>query len=148
MWLFVRRLFVSGFFSRSASFTLARVPALGQTAVHALRKRVKRFNSESGYYASVGIIDARREYLSEKNVKILLVQLQQALAEGGAVDDETLAMAKKLDKEISAYIASAENVNSPVLDDAIALEARFAANHPVAERLIRELIDSLGRIGI
>lgn len=86
--------------------------------------------------------------MSEKNVKILLVQLQQALAEGGAVDDETLAMAKKLDKEISAYIASAENVNSPVLDDAIALEARFAANHPVAERLIRELIDSLGRIGI
>ncbi len=57
-------------------------------------------------------------------------------------------MAKKLDKEISAFIASAEDVNSPVLEDAIALEARFAANHPVAERVIRELIDSLGRIGI
>lgn len=86
--------------------------------------------------------------MSENNVKNLLMQLQQALAEGGAVDDETLAMAKKLDREISAFIASAEDVNSPVLDDAIALEARFAANHPVAERLIRELIDSLGRIGI
>ncbi len=86
--------------------------------------------------------------MSENNVKNLLIQLQKALAEGAAVDDETLAMAKKLDKEISAFIASAEDVNSPVLDDAIALEARFAANHPVAERVIRELIDSLGRIGI
>ncbi len=86
--------------------------------------------------------------MSENNVKNLLVQLHQALAEGGAVDEETLAMAKKLDREISAFIASAEDVNSPVLEDAIALEARFAANHPVAERVIRELIDSLGRIGI
>lgn len=86
--------------------------------------------------------------MSENNVKNLLVQLRQALAEGGAVDEETLEMAKKLDKEISAFIASAEDVNSPVLEDAIALEARFAANHPVAERVIRELIDSLGRIGI
>ncbi len=86
--------------------------------------------------------------MSENNVKNLLVQLHQALAEGGAVDEETLAMAKKLDKEISAFIAFAEDVNSPVLEDAIALEARFAANHPVAERVIRELIDSLGRIGI
>ncbi len=86
--------------------------------------------------------------MSENNVKNLLVQLHQALAEGGAVDEETLAMAKELDKEISAFIASAEDVNSPVLEDAIALEARFAANHPVAERVIRELIDSLGRIGI
>lgn len=86
--------------------------------------------------------------MSENNVKNLLLQLQQALAEGGAVDDETLALVKKLDKEINAFIASAEDVNSPELDDAIALEARFAVNHPVAERLIRELIDSLGRIGI
>lgn len=86
--------------------------------------------------------------MSENNIKNLLLQLQQALAEGETVDDETLAMAKKLDREINAFIASAEDVNSPELDDAIALEARFAVNHPVAERLIRELIDSLGRIGI
>jgi hypothetical protein len=35
-----------------------------------------------------------------------------------------------------------------VLDDAIALEAVFAASHPVAEKIIRELINSLSRIGI
>jgi hypothetical protein len=35
-----------------------------------------------------------------------------------------------------------------VLDDAIALEASFAAEYPVAEKIIRELINSLSRIGI
>lgn len=89
----------------------------------------------------------RREYLSE-NIKNLLNQLQKALAETEQVDEETLDMVKKLDQDIDTFIDSAEDVNSPVLDDAIALEARFAANHPVAERIIRELIDSLGRIGI
>lgn len=83
-----------------------------------------------------------------ENIKNLLNQLQKALAETEQVDDETLEMVKKLDNDIETFIASAEDVNSPVLDDAIALEARFAANHPVAERIIRELIDSLGRIGI
>lgn len=92
-------------------------------------------------------IGMRREYLSE-NIKDLLSQLQKALAETEHVDDETLDMVRKLDKDIDTFIDSAEDVNSPVLDDAIALEARFAANHPVAERIIRELIDSLGRIGI
>jgi hypothetical protein len=34
------------------------------------------------------------------------------------------------------------------LENAIALEARFAATHPVAERILRELIAVLGRMGI
>ncbi|MDP1930140.1 MAG: DUF4404 family protein [Gammaproteobacteria bacterium] len=102
---------------------------------------------EMRFILSLNSIGIGREYLSE-NIKNLLNQLQKALAETEQVDDETLEMVKKLDNDIETFIASAEDVNSPVLDDAIALEARFAANHPVAERIIRELIDSLGRIGI
>jgi len=34
------------------------------------------------------------------------------------------------------------------MDDVVALEARFAANYPVAEKIVRELVDSLSRIGI
>ena len=55
---------------------------------------------------------------------------------------------KQLDGDIEQWLEAAADVNSPVMEDAIALEARFAANHPVAERLIREVIDTLGRIGI
>lgn len=46
-----------------------------------------------------------------------------------------------LDPETDAAVGS-------MLDDAIALEARFAATHPTAEKIVRELINSLSRIGI
>jgi hypothetical protein len=41
-----------------------------------------------------------------------------------------------------------ESDSASMLDDAIALEARFAASHPVAEKTIRELINTLSKIGI
>ncbi len=86
--------------------------------------------------------------MSQERIKALLQQLQQELANTTAVDAETLAQVKQLDSDIDQWIEDAEDVNSPIMEDAIALEARFAANHPVAERLIREVIDTLARIGI
>lgn len=86
--------------------------------------------------------------MSQERIKALLQQLQQELANTTAVDAETLAQVKQLDSDIDQWIEEAEDVNSPIMEDAIALEARFAANHPAAERLIREVIDTLARIGI
>jgi cob(I)alamin adenosyltransferase len=86
--------------------------------------------------------------MSQERIKALLQQLQQELASTTTVDADTLAQVKRLDSDIDQWIEDAEDVNSPIMEDAIALEARFAANHPVAERLIREVIDTLGRIGI
>ena len=86
--------------------------------------------------------------MSQDRIKTLLQQLQQELAKTTTVDAETLAQVKQLDSDIDQWIEDAEDVNSPIMEDAIALEARFAANHPVAERLIREVIDTLARIGI
>ena len=77
-----------------------------------------------------------------------MAQLQKELGTGEKLDSETLELVKQLDKNVDSLIESSENNNAPVMDDAIALEARFAATHPVAERLVRELIDTLGRIGI
>jgi hypothetical protein len=86
--------------------------------------------------------------MSQEKIKALLQELQQELSETTQVDADTLALVKQLDSDIDQWLEAAEDVNSPVMEDAIALEARFAANHPVAERLIREVIDTLGRIGI
>jgi hypothetical protein len=86
--------------------------------------------------------------LSQDKVKSLLLELQHELSRTEEVDPETLGLFRKLERDIDEFIESAENVNSPLLDDAIALEAQFAVRHPVAERLIREVIDTLGRIGI
>jgi hypothetical protein len=86
--------------------------------------------------------------MSQEKIKALLQELQQELSETTQVDADTLVLVKQLDSDIEQWLEAAEDVNSPVMEDAIALEARFAANHPVAERLIREVIDTLGRIGI
>jgi proline dehydrogenase len=86
--------------------------------------------------------------MNQEKIKALLQELQQELSGPAQVDADTLALVKQLDSDIEQWLAAAEDVNSPLMEDAIALEARFAANHPVAERLIREVIDTLGRIGI
>lgn len=86
--------------------------------------------------------------MNQDKLRNLLAQLHKELAEGEDLDRETLVLVKQLDKRVDAMIESAESKNAPIMDDAIALEARFAATHPVAERLVRELIDTLGRIGI
>ncbi len=86
--------------------------------------------------------------MNQEKIKALLQELQQELSETTQVDADTLALVKQLDSDIDQWLEAAEDANSPVMEDAIALEARFAANHPVAERLIREVIDTLGRIGI
>lgn len=86
--------------------------------------------------------------MNQDKLRQLLAQLQEELAHDAALDNETLLLLKQLDRNVDALIASAQDVNAPVMDDAIALEARFAATHPVAERLLREFIDTLSRIGI
>ncbi len=86
--------------------------------------------------------------MNQEKIKALLQELQQELSGATQVDADTLALVKQLDSDIEQWLEAAEDVNSPLMEDAIALEARFAANHPVAERLIREVIDTLGRIGI
>jgi hypothetical protein len=91
---------------------------------------------------------ARSDELNQDKIRSLLAQLQKELDNGATLDNETIALLKKLDRNVDAMIESAGSDNAPALDDAIALEARFAADHPVAERVLRELIDTLGKMGI
>lgn len=85
--------------------------------------------------------------MNQDKVKRLLEELRAELSDTDMLDDETRALAEKVDRDIDELV-EASQPNSPELDDAIALEARFAATHPVAERIMRELIATLGRIGI
>ncbi|MGM0633358.1 MAG: DUF4404 family protein [Pseudomonadota bacterium] len=86
--------------------------------------------------------------MSEKKIRELLDELDRELSRNEELDEETVEAVRRLDQDIDEVIRSSEQKNSPVMDDAIALEARFAATHPVAERLVRELINALGRMGI
>lgn len=85
--------------------------------------------------------------MNQDKVKRLLEELRAELSNTETLDEDTRELAEKVDKNIDDLI-EASQPNSPELDDAIALEARFAATHPVAERIMRELIATLSRIGI
>lgn len=87
--------------------------------------------------------------MSEQRLKELMSALIAELQDNDGVDPDTLELARKLDVDIEELTdPDVESDSASMLDDAIALEARFAASHPVAEKTIRELINSLSKIGI
>ena len=88
--------------------------------------------------------------MGDENLKKLLSQLNDVLDDTESVDDETLALVRELDQEIHRLTesgAAAEEFDG-VLDQARSAEATFALEHPVAARFLREIIDSLSRVGI
>ena len=87
--------------------------------------------------------------MSEKRLKELMTALITELRDTDEVDADTLELARKLDIDIDDLVnPEVDSSDNTLLDDAIALEARFAANYPVAEKTLRELINTLSRIGI
>jgi hypothetical protein len=87
--------------------------------------------------------------MSEQRIKELLEELLEELQQLEGVDEELIATVRELESGVGDLVNPAiDSSDSTVLDDAIALEAVFAASHPVAEKIIREPINSLSRIGI
>ncbi|NNJ79872.1 MAG: DUF4404 family protein, partial [Xanthomonadales bacterium] len=64
------------------------------------------------------------------------------------IDPETRALVKDLDEDINRLLESGEEDFEGVADQARAVEARFAVEHPGAMRFLREIIDALSRVGI
>jgi len=87
--------------------------------------------------------------MSEQRIKELLEELQGEMQRTDSVDEALLTSIRSLESNIGDLVdPTVDSSENTVLDDAIALEAVFAASHPVAEKIIRELINSLSRIGI
>lgn len=87
--------------------------------------------------------------MSEQRVQKLMGELISELEKTAGISEETVSVARKLESDIDDFVNPAvDTAENTILDDAIALEATFAATHPLAEKVIRELIDSLSRIGI
>lgn len=88
--------------------------------------------------------------MNQQNLKELLNSLNQALENTDQVDAETLRLVHELDEEIHRLTeagAQADDVEG-VLDQAKSMETRFAVDHPVAERFLREIVEALSRLGI
>ena len=87
--------------------------------------------------------------MSEARVKELMGELLAEIQDTDGIDAETMLRAKQLHENIEQLVdPDIDTAENTILDDAIALEASFAATHPVAEKTIREIINTLSRIGI
>lgn len=87
--------------------------------------------------------------MSETRIKELIQELRAELEAADAANPEAVETAKQLEANIQDLVnPEIDTSENTIMDDAIALEASFAATHPVAERIVRELINTLSRIGI
>mgnify|MGYP001490996330 CR=1 FL=1 len=87
--------------------------------------------------------------MSEQRIKKLMSELLLELDQAENVKDETATIARQLESDIDDLVnPQLDTAENTVLDDAIALEAVFAVSHPVAEKILRELINNLSKIGI
>ena len=87
--------------------------------------------------------------MTEQNLKKLLNSLHDALEGTEKVDPDTLKLVQDLDEDINRLLeAGSDDDVDNVMDRAKSVETRFAVDHPVAERFLREIIDALSKVGI
>jgi len=87
--------------------------------------------------------------MSNDKIKTLLVKLHDEL-EATEVDDDTRSLIRALDKDIHDLINpdTEQNDAGPIVETANKLDAEFAAKHPLAERIVREIVETLARMGV
>lgn len=87
--------------------------------------------------------------MSEQRLRELSAELVRELEKTDGVDAELVARIRKLQADIEDLVnPDTDSSNNTAMDDAIALEASFAVHYPMAEKVLRELINTLSRIGI
>ena len=88
--------------------------------------------------------------MNDKSLKELLNNLHAVLEKTDEVDPETLELVRNLDEEINRLVESdaPDDDFDNVVDQAKSVETRFAVDHPVAERFLREIIEALSKVGI
>lgn len=84
--------------------------------------------------------------MSNERIKDLLAQLRKELGQAD-VDAELQQLMSDLDKDIHSVIEN-ETDASALVERATGLEANFAVKHPAAARFMREVIDTLARMGV
>ena len=83
--------------------------------------------------------------MSSERIRELLSELNKELHSAGDFDPETRELLSKLNTDIDEITGAGA---SSAGDRAKQLESRFAASHPVAERIMREITDLLAKMGI
>ncbi len=89
--------------------------------------------------------------MSSSEIKKTLTKLHEELENASGVDEDLKQLLLSLDQDIHQLLEQdhrqADEV-SGILDRLEGMAADFAAQHPTTERFFREIIDTLGRLGI
>ncbi len=87
--------------------------------------------------------------MSNEKIRELLAKLHDEVQKT-EVDADTRSSLRELDSDIHDLLDSSgpEEKISLVLERAKLMEARFAISHPTVERFMREVIDTLAKIGV
>lgn len=80
-------------------------------------------------------------------LKMLASELLKELRNADTPDDEAIELLQNLETDVQDIIDRRQSSNE-ITDLLINLESRFAVDHPVAERTIRDIVDTLNKIGI
>ena len=83
--------------------------------------------------------------MSSERLRELLGELDRELRNTEDIDTETRELLSRLSTDLEALTSGQE---ASAGDRAKELESRFAATHPVAERITREIADILAKMGI
>jgi len=83
--------------------------------------------------------------VNNKRMRDLLAELNKELHSARDFDPETRELLRQLNEDLDEITG---DVGDTAIDRAKELESRFAAKHPVAERIARELVDAIGKMGI
>lgn len=77
--------------------------------------------------------------MKSERIQQLISELNKELRAGESLDPDTRELLRQLNEDVET---------APALDRAKQLESQFAAKHPVAARIARELADTIAKMGI
>jgi type IV pilus biogenesis protein CpaD/CtpE len=82
--------------------------------------------------------------MTQRRIKELLRELDSELRRTEDLDEDTRARLETLGRRLETE----EPVDDSLSEQALEIEARFAANHPTAARIARQIADMLSNMGI
>ncbi len=87
--------------------------------------------------------------MSNEKIRELLNELHSEI-DKTELDIETLSKIQAFDQDIHQLIDPEHQMSDTdsVVESAKLLETNFAVNHPLAERVVREIVETLARMGI
>ena len=87
--------------------------------------------------------------MNKKELLNSLFKLREQLSEVNDINQSQRQQLEDVDEQIHELITSnSTQMEQSITDQLLALEVEFSAEHPVLEKVIRELLDKLSMMGI